>query len=57
MRTDRQSDMAKLIVTFAILRTRLKKELAYIDFSGYVAFNGMSESSREVDLAVLAYRE
>ena len=54
MRTDRQPDMAKLIVAFAIFGTRLRKELACIIF---MVCNGMSGSSSAVDLAVLACRE
>ena len=57
MRTDRQPDMAKLIVAFRNFVKTLNKELACIVCSGYVAFNGMSETSRAVQLAVLAYRE
>jgi hypothetical protein len=58
MWTDRQPDMTRLIVAFRnFANARKKKELACIVFSGYAAFNDNSESSRAVDLAVLAYRE
>ena len=53
-RADRQTDMTKLIVSFAILGTRLKKDLACIVC---MICNGTSESSSAVDLAVLAYRD
>ena len=54
MRTDRQPDVAKLIDTFAILGTRLKKELACIIF---MVCNGTSVSPSAVHLAILASRE
>jgi hypothetical protein len=54
VRTDRQAEMAKLRVASRNFANAPKNELSCIVFSVYVAFDGMSESSSEVDLAVLA---